>query len=148
MAIANMEFDTSDLKRFSAAFTKWGPAFETEVNKELKTHIDPMKKDFKSFVNVSNAPGSEISRRGFPHAKLTESIEGKDYNLAIEVRTRAYRSGAKGKGNAYGYLVFPNEGRGPYNKVKQDFTGKTIEKNKKPILNSMNKIIVESFPLG
>lgn len=148
MAIAHMEFDTSDLKRFSEAFTKWGPAFEKAASSELHRHVEPMKKDFKSFINVSNAPGSEISRRGFPHAKLSTSLEGKKGNLAIEVRTKAYRSGSKSKGNAYGYLIFPNEGRGPYNPVKQDFTGKTIDKNKKPILSSMNKIIVESFPLG
>lgn len=68
------------------------------------------------------------------HAKDTESLEIIRYNLGVKIQTKV-----KPKSKDFGYLIFPNEGRGirQRNKGSQEFFEKTLESKSDEITNGL-----------
>lgn len=68
------------------------------------------------------------------HAKDTESLEIVRYNLGVKIQTKV-----KPKSKDFGYLIFPNEGRGirQKNKGSQEFFEKTLESKSDEITNGL-----------
>lgn len=94
-------------------------------------------------------PRSKYKKYGQPksHAKDTESLEIVRYNLGVKVQTKI-----KPKSKDFGYLIFPNEGRGikQKNKGAQEFFDKTLESKSGEITNGLldhldKKIIEEDL---
>lgn len=93
-------------------------------------------------------PRSKYKKYGTPktHAKDTESLEIIRYNLGVKVQTKI-----KPKSKDFGYLIFPNEGRGikQKNKGAQEFFDKTLESETNKItdglINHLNKKIEEEL---
>lgn len=93
-------------------------------------------------------PRSTYKKHGTPitHAKDSESLEIIRYNLGVKVQTKT-----KPKSKDFGYLIFPNEGRGikQKNKGAQEFFEKTLESETNKItdglLNHLNKKIEEEL---
>ena len=81
-------------------------------------------------------PRSKYKKYGKPktHAKDTESLEIIRYNLGVKVQTKI-----KPKSKDFGYLIFPNEGRGikQKNKGSQEFFEKTLESETNKITNGL-----------
>ena len=68
------------------------------------------------------------------HAKDTESLEIIRYNLGVKIQTKV-----KPKSKDFGYLIFPNEGRGirQKNTGSQEFFEKTLESKSDEITNGL-----------
>ena len=76
--------------------------------------------------------------RGKPktHAKDSESLEIIRYNLGVKVQTKI-----KPKSKDYGYLIFPDEGRGirQNKKGSQEFFGKSLESKERKIIDELTE---------
>lgn len=83
-------------------------------------------------------PRSQYKKYGKPktHAKDSESLEIIRYNLGVKIQSKI-----KPKSKDFGYLIFPNEGRGikQKNKGAQEFFDKTLENKSDEITNSLIK---------
>ncbi len=81
-------------------------------------------------------PRSQYKKYGKPktHAKDSKSLEMIRYNLGVKIQTKT-----KPKSQDFGYLVFPNEGRGirQRNKGSQEFFEKTLESKSDEITNGL-----------
>lgn len=73
-------------------------------------------------------------RKNDRHAALSNSLKDSTFNLGFEVYARG---GAANTNNSFGYLVFPNEGRGKRNPVAQQFFEKGAEKANEKILTDV-----------
>lgn len=69
------------------------------------------------------------------HAKSNKWEKVDKFNLGFKIKTKG--GAAKRKGS-FGYLVFPNEGRGPRNPLEQRFAERGIEKATPKILRQLN----------
>lgn len=69
------------------------------------------------------------------HAKDTESLEIIRYNLGIKVQTKI-----KPKSKDFGYLIFPDEGRGLKQKKKgsQEFFKKSLESREDKVIEDLS----------
>lgn len=80
------------------------------------------------------------------HARDSESLEQVKYDLGIKVKTKT-----EPKSKDFGYLIFPDEGRGVRQTKKggQEFFNKSLEAKKKKItdelLSHLNKKIEEDL---
>lgn len=111
-------------------WSKAGNIFEKEVYRRMpRSHYKHYSK---------NAPKS--------HAKDTESLEIIRYNLGVKVQTKL-----KPRSKDFGYLIFPDEGRGIRQRKKgqQNFFGKSLESKENQVIdgltNHLNKKIKENI---
>lgn len=97
-----------------------------------------MPRSSKNKSKVKNAPKT--------HAKDVESLDKVTFNLGIKVQTHL-----KPKSKDFGYLIFPDEGRGKNQKRKgaQEFFGKALDSKTNEVadglLEHLNKKIEEDL---
>lgn len=133
-----MEIDSRDLDRIEESLSKLGDQAETEVNDLLHgVGVDTVTKDVTDLLPVSS--------KNKKHAKFSKPFTHDPQNLGFIFRTRG---GAAKNKTSFGYLVFPDEGRGPRNPVEQDFTGKGINKAKPKILTELTEVITRKIQEG
>ncbi len=77
----------------------------------------------------------KVGERGGRHAKTSKWEKVNKFNLGFDVLARG--GAAKNKGS-FGYLVFPNEGRGPRNPVEQRFMEQGLEIATPKVLDVLN----------
>lgn len=94
-----------------------GSDIETELNQILK---DEGKKTIEPSITnlIPVSRYSKGSKKRGPHAKESRWSKQELGNLEITIKAKG---GAANKPGSFGYLVFPNEGRGPRNHVAQHF---------------------------
>ena len=70
------------------------------------------------------------------HAKNSESLEIVRYNLGVKVQTKT-----KPRSKDFGYLIFPDEGRGIRQRRKgsQEFFSKSLESKSKDVIEGLSK---------
>lgn len=73
-----------------------------------------------------------VSKRDKKHAKFSNPLKEVMFNLGFDIVAKG--GAAKNKGS-FGYLVFPNEGRGPHNPVAQAFFERGLESREDIILD-------------
>lgn len=73
-----------------------------------------------------------ISNRNKKHAKFSNPLKEQLFNLGFDI---VARGGAANKKNSFGYLVFPNEGRGSHNPVAQEFFQKGLSDRESIVLD-------------
>jgi hypothetical protein len=76
------------------------------------------------------------------HAKTSRWSKSKEHNLGFTIKSKG---GAANKLNSFGYLVFPNEGRGSSNPIEQRFMEKGLENAKPRILHRLSKQIEKAL---
>lgn len=84
--------------------------------------------------------GSKVPKA---HAKDTDSVEiFKGINLMVKVETKV-----KPKSKDYGYLVFPDEGRGIHNikKGAQEFFQKTLDAKENEITEGLSQHLIRDI---
>ncbi|WP_130806518.1 hypothetical protein [Senegalia massiliensis] len=108
------EIDKKDLEMLEEKISKLGDNAESETNSIIH--------DF-GFRTLEDKVTDKlpVSSRNKRHAKYSEPFKADKYNLGFDFKTKG---GSANKKNSYGYLVFPNEGRGPRNKIAREFTNK------------------------
>lgn len=130
-----IEFQLSDAqaKRLEEAMAKIGAESEDLVNAVLET------KGTKLMIQkiIEFMPQSKKNKR---HARQSNPLRHKMFNLGFETKTKG---GAAKNKNSFGYLVFPDEGRGPRNPVAQKFVDKGAESANELILQELLDAIYE-----
>lgn len=95
----------------------------------------------------SNRNKSNIKKAPKVHAKDVESLEKVRYNLGIKVQTQL-----KPKSKDFGYLIFPDEGRGKHQSESQEFFNRALEsetnKLQTGLIEHLNKKIEEELNNG
>ena len=86
-------------------------------------------------------PKSKDNKR---HAKDSKWSKSEEHNLGFVVKTRG--GAAKNKGS-FGYLVFPDEGRGPFNPWQQNFSSRAAQKASPKILEKLHGTLNELLEL-
>ncbi|NMH67291.1 hypothetical protein HF072_00540 [Bacillus sp. RO3] len=97
-----------------------------------KQGIDIATAEITRFMPVSGANKK--------HAKKSNWSKSTKGNLEFTIKARG---GAANKRGSFGYLVFPNEGRGPHNPLEQRFMERGAKSATSPILNKLNKAVDE-----
>lgn len=82
------------------------------------------------------------SNRQKKHAKDSNPLKFDKFNLGFGVYARG---GAANKKGSFGYLVFPDQGRGPHNFIAQEFFGRGLESKEEKLFDDLAKIIYESL---
>ncbi len=111
---------------------------EYEINNYLwhKTS-DLLSKEIYNRMPISSEDKTKYERKEIvpkTHAKNDESLDEIRYNLGIKIQTKV-----KPRSKDFGYLIFPNEGRGIRQRRKgaQEFFEKTLENNTDRIENGL-----------
>lgn len=80
---------------------------------------------------IDFTPVSKVDKK---HAKSSKPLKDTMINLGFEIKTKG--GAAKNKGS-FGYLVFPNEGRGSSNPIAQRFFEKGMEQSNPEIFEQL-----------
>ena len=140
--------DTKDLEKLQQKLLMLPKRAEYELNNFMWNNAgDVLKKKVMQNMPCSKRDKSNYKNVPKTHAKDVESLDKISYNLGIKVQTKL-----KPKSKDFGYLIFPDEGRGKHQKVGQNFFGKALEseseKLKKELINHLNKKIEEELNNG
>lgn len=91
-----------------------------------------------SMAIIGFMPRSDKNKK---HAKDSNSLKQDDINLGFRIYARGGAASNKG---SYGYLVFPNDGRGYKNPVAQGFFEKGLDSK----MEKLTQIVLEALEEG
>lgn len=132
------EIEAEDLEKLEEKLSKLGDESEPIVNEVLHgMGVETVTKDVTDLLPVSS--------RNKKHAKFSKPFTHDPVNLGFIFKTRG---GAAKNKRSFGYLVFPDEGRGPRNPEEQDFTGRGINRAKPKIINELTEVITKKLQEG
>ena len=146
MAYNELSLDYKSLIKFEEKLKLLPQRAEYEVNNYLWSEAgNVLEKEVYRRMPRSHY---EHYSKGKPksHAKDSESLEIIRYNLGVKVQTKI-----KPKSRDFGYLIFPDEGRGirQLKKGKQEFFGKSLDSKNNQIVDGLvdhlNKKIEEEL---
>lgn len=130
-----VEIDSRDVERLEKNLSKLGDEAESTVNNVLHDFgVNTVKKDVTVLLPVSV--------RNKKHAKFSDPFTHEPENLGFIFKTKG---GAAKNKTSWGYLVFPDEGRGPRNPVEQDFTGRGVNTARPKIIDELAESIVRKI---
>lgn len=133
-----IEIDFKEVEQLEANLAKLGDEAEGTVNELLyKMGVETVTKDVTDLLPVSS--------RNKKHAKYSKPFTHEPLNLGFIFKTKG---GAANNKTSFGYLVFPDEGRGPRNPRKQDFTGRGIDRAKPKIIDELTNVITKKIQEG
>ena len=125
MAYNELTIDFSKVKKFQERWNALPKKSEYEANNYLWNEGgDVFKTQVLKFMPRSNKDKSKVKKAPKVHAKDVESLDKIPFNLGIKVQTKLKLSSKD-----FGYLIFPDEGRGKHQKRKgeQAFFGRALE---------------------
>ena len=130
-----LELTSEEFEQLERKIASLGDEAENTVNSIVHDFgFETMNKDI-----IDVLPKSERNKR---HAKTSKPFKIEKENLGFTIKTKG---GAANKKGSFGYLVFPDEGRGSKNKIAQDFSGKGSEKAKPKIIEELEKSIIKKL---
>lgn len=107
---------------------------EPVINRILHTEgVQIATEEITKLIPVSR---SKWSVQNKVHAKHSNWSKSEEMNLGFKIKARG---GATNKKGSFGYLVFPNEGRGSHNLLEQRFAERGIQNAKPKILEKLHK---------
>lgn len=125
--MVEFKLETNKSEKLAKAMANVADQSEVLVNKVLKLKgTKEMIQSIIGFMPVSNKKGS--------HAKFSNPLTFRMLNLGFIITTKG---GAANRPGSFGYLVFPNEGRGPHNLIAQEFFEKGAESASDQILDDV-----------
>lgn len=126
--------DDQQSQQLASAMKEIPGKAERLVNETLKAKgMKLMIQEIIRFIPTSNS-----NKR---HAKNSNPLKGTMGNLGFVITTKG---GAAKNLNSFGYLVFPNEGRGPHNPIAQRFFEKGADASNGKILTEVIKALEEA----
>ncbi|NUK31045.1 hypothetical protein HT574_13400 [Parageobacillus sp. VR-IP] len=109
---------------------------ESATNDVLHTDgIRIATEEITKLIPVSTRKGKIRNKK---HAKHSNWSKSEKINLGFVIKARG---GAANKKGSFGYLVFPNEGRGAHNPVEQRFMERGLEAATPKILAKLHEKI-------
>ncbi|MBE3643161.1 hypothetical protein ACTFQ7_18890 [Bacillus cereus group sp. MYBK226-2] len=138
------ELDYSAIEKLEEKMRMLPNKMEPAVNTIL--HTDGIQIATEEITKLIRVSRSKWSVRDKAHAKNSNWSKSEKMNLGFKVKARG---GAANKKGSFGYLVFPNEGRGSSNPLEQRFAERGIMKAKPKIIEKLHegvdKVIEEEF---
>lgn len=129
--MAKFELDVKKSKKLEEELRKTKGALEKPINDFL--HLKGAIKVTQSIIGFM--PKSDRKKN---HAKDSNSLTTTKINLGFEVKSKL----------EFGYLVFPDQGRGIHNPTAQEFFARGLEKESDILFNSILKIVEENTKLN
>lgn len=130
------KLDYSEIVKLQNKISQLPDVMEDVINDTLHTDgAEITIEEITKFIPVSTFKNRMRKKK---HAKTSNWSKVKNDNLGFTITTKG---GAAKKKGSFGYLVFPNEGRGPSNPVEQRFMEKGLEKATPRIMNRLNERI-------
>lgn len=127
------DVDYKDIERLERKIERLPGESEKIINEVLhKQGIRQVVQNITNYINISTRDGRPRNKR---HAKTSEWHTNDLMNLGFTVKAKG---GAANKKGSFGYLVFPNEGRGPNNPLEQRFMERGLEVATPKIINILN----------
>lgn len=127
------EFDFEEVVKLEEKMARLPNKMEDVINNTLHGDgIERATKDITHLIPVSKPRKSRLLKR---HARMSNWSKSEKDNLAFTVKS--YGGAAKNRGS-FGYLVFPNEGRGRSNPIEQRFMERGLESASPKILDRLN----------
>lgn len=135
------EIDFKDVQILEEKIKQLPNVAETEINKVLHTDgIELVEKHVTRLIPVSkrkkNTPWY-LQNRKTKHARDTDWSKNEKENLGFTVKTKGGAANNKG---SFGYLVFPDQGRG---QPEQNFTERGAENALPHIINKLHGSLTE-----
>lgn len=123
-----------------------------KLEKHLKNVSSDIEKDLNDFLHTTSAKRvmqqiinfMPVSDRRKKHARDSSPLKIEEKNLGFSVYAKG---GAANKPGSYGYLVFPNEGRGVHNRKAQEFFERGMNKEKDRIFEDVEKILLKRLEI-
>jgi hypothetical protein len=129
------EIDYSEVEQLEEKIKRIPENVENIINSYL--HKEGAQRTIDHIT--SRMPMSKYRKR---HAKTSKWSRVEKFNLGFTVKPKG---GAANKPNSFGYLVFPNEGRGPRNPIEHRFMERGLEGSIPEILDDMNQLLDEEL---
>ncbi|WP_235852013.1 hypothetical protein [Niallia nealsonii] len=101
--------------------------------------IEMATKDITELIPISKGRKSARNKK---HAKTSDWSKSETFNLGFIIKSKG---GAAKKKGSFGYLVFPDQGRGPHNLVKQDFMLEGLNNSINKIVEKLNLKLVQAI---
>lgn len=133
--MVDFKLDVSKSERLKEAMSQIAPLSEKLTNDVLKAK--GTKKMIQAIVGFMPISRSKKAR----HAKTSNSLAFRMGNLGFTIYARG---GAANKAGSFGYLVFPNEGRGPRNPIAQRFFERGADSANEQILDDVISALQEA----
>lgn len=130
------ELDYKAIERLEKKMMQLPGKMEGAANDVL--HVDGVRiatEEITRLLPVSKQNGKIRNKR---HAKYSNWSRSEKINLGFVIKSRG---GAANKKGSFGYLVFPNEGRGAHNPVEQRFMERGLEAATSKILSKLHERI-------
>lgn len=139
---------SKDFEKLQQKFKMLPKTAEYELNNYFWNKAgDILKRKVIQFMPRSKRDKSNYKGAPKTHAKDDESLEKITYNLGIKIQTQL-----QPKSKDFGYLIFPDEGRGKHQKKSQEFFNKALnsesEKLRNGVIDHFNKKIEEELNNG
>lgn len=133
---ARFEIDYNAIERLEVKIARLPDQMEGVINEVLHTDgIRIATEEITKLIPVSSRNGKIRNKRHARHSKWSKS---ENHNLGFAIKAKG---GAANKRGSYGYLVFPNEGRGAHNLIEQRFMERGLEKATPKILSKLHERI-------
>jgi hypothetical protein len=126
------EIDYSSIEELEKKVSQLPNQTEVVINSYLhKKGVDITKSNITQHMNVS--------KKVKKHAKYSSWSRKKTENLGFEILAKG---GAANRPGSFGYLVFPNEGRGPRNPAEQRFMEKGLHESTAHIIDDLLEQVI------
>jgi hypothetical protein len=130
------ELDYKAIEHLEMKMAKLPGKMESATNDVLHTDgIQIATEEITKLIPVSTRKGKIRNKK---HAKHSNWSKSEKINLGFVIKARG---GAANKKGSFGYLVFPNEGRGAHNPVEQRFMERGLEVATPKILAKLHEKI-------
>jgi hypothetical protein len=132
------ELDYSEVQQLEEKMARLPGVMEKVVNDVLHTDgVDIATEEITKLIPNSQWKNRSLSKQ---HAKTSKWSKNEYHNLGFTIKSKG---GAAKKKGSFGYLVFPNEGRGPHNLIEQRFMERGMEVATPRILEKLHERIDE-----
>jgi hypothetical protein len=130
------ELDHREIELLQEKMKRLPGKMEKVVNETL--HNDGVEIATEEITNL--IPNSQWKNKdlSIAHAKTSKWSKSENHNLGFTIKSKG---GAANKKGSFGYLVFPNEGRGSSNPIEQRFMERGMEKATPKILEKLHENI-------
>lgn len=139
--------DYSEIAKLEERIKALPKKAEYEINNYLWNNAgNILQKQVYANMPRSNKYKSKVKKAPKVHAKDSDSLDKETFNLGIRIQTHL-----KPRSKDFGYLIFPDEGRGKHQRRKgaQEFFGRALDKKTDEIadglLNHLDKKIEEEL---
>lgn len=134
--MAKFSLSSEDMEKLEGALKNIHEGGEDLVNKVL--HDESTKSAPKSIQGLINIG----ARKKGTHARNSKPFKTDTFNLGFFIKTKG--GAAKNKGS-WGYLIFPDEGRGIRNPREQNFTERGLEKERPKTVDRLMEVITNKI---